>query len=199
MLYLIERSPSVFFYHSLEVKKLITEEIHRLSIEQFRQAGKLPLVVVLDSVRSMNNVGSVFRTADAYRIERILLCGITSTPPQPEIHKTALGAELSMEWQFFESSVEAVRSLIEQGYTVLAIEQAEGSVSLDDFHPCRGSKYAIVLGHEVNGVSQHVIDLCHGCIELPQYGTKHSLNVSVAAGIVIYNISREMIPWMLHN
>lgn len=176
-----------------EIKKLETEEIVRLSTDEFKRARKIPLVVVLDSVRSMNNVGSVFRTSDAYRVEEMLLCGITCTPPAPEIHKTALGAELSVDWRYFESAVDAVRSLQCRGYTVFALEQARGSIRPEEFHAQPGDRYAIVLGHEVQGVSREVIDLVDGCLELPQYGTKHSLNVSVAAGIAIYEMAKQML------
>lgn len=176
-----------------EIKKLETEEIVRLSTDEYKRARKIPLVVVLDSVRSMNNVGSVFRTSDAYRVEEMLLCGITCTPPAPEIHKTALGAELSVDWRHFESAVDAVRSLQSRGYTVFALEQARGSIRPEEFHPEQGGRYAIVLGHEVQGVSREVIDLVDGCLELPQYGTKHSLNVSVAAGIAIYEMAKQML------
>ena len=145
--------------------------MQRLSVEEFREAEKLPLVVVLDDVRSMYNVGSVFRTGDAFRIEAVFLCGITSTPPSTEIHKTAL---------------EAVESLKAKGYEVLAVEQAHGSTMLQDFKPLSGKKYAVVFGNEVKGVHQEVVDASDGCLEIPQYGTKHSLNVSVTAGIVIW-------------
>ncbi len=171
-------------------RKLKTEEIIRLTAEEFQQAEKIPLIVVLDDVRSLHNVGSVFRTADAYRVEKIVLCGITATPPNAEIHKTALGAEFSVEWNYFSSAVEAVQALKNDGYTVFAIEQAEGSISMDDFRHDAGKRYAVVLGNEVKGVQQSVIDLCNGCLELPQFGTKHSLNVSVAAGIVIWEIAK---------
>jgi len=173
-------------------RKLKTEEIRRLSPEEFAAADKLPLVVVLDDVRSLHNVGAVFRTADAYRVEEVLLCGITATPPNAEIHKTALGAEFTVAWRHFANALEAVVALKAAGFTVLAVEQAEGSRSLDTFAPERGGKYAVVLGNEVKGVQQAVIDACDGCLELPQFGTKHSLNVSVTAGIVIWEIAKKM-------
>ena len=166
--------------------------MHRLSVDEFRHAAKLPLVVVLDNVRSQHNVGSVFRTADAFRLESVVLCGICCCPPNQEIHKTALGAEESVSWTYFADTKEAVRQLHAEGYTVLAIEQAHNSVSLDDLHVDGDKRYAIVLGHEVFGVAQDVIDLCDGCIEIPQYGTKHSLNVSVTAGIVMYDIANRL-------
>lgn len=158
----------------------------RLSVEEFREAKKTPLVVVLDDVRSMYNVGSVFRTGDAFRIEALYLCGISATPPATEIHKTALGAEDSVEWQHFDSALEAVKRLKENGYVVLAVEQCEGSTKLHEFTPEQDKKYAVVLGNEVKGVHQDVIDACYGCLEIVQLGTKHSMNVSVTAGIIMY-------------
>lgn len=158
----------------------------RLSVEEFREAKKTPLVVVLDDVRSMYNVGSVFRTGDAFRIEALYLCGISATPPATEIHKTALGAEDSVEWQHFDSALEAVKRLKENGYVVLAVEQCEGSTKLHEFIPEQDKKYAVVLGNEVKGVHQDVIDSCDGCLEIVQLGTKHSMNVSVTAGIIMY-------------
>ncbi|MBP1539069.1 MAG: RNA methyltransferase [Prevotella sp.] len=177
------------------MRKLRTIEMKRLSISEYRDAEKLPLVVVLDNVRSLYNVGSVFRTADAFRLERLCLCGITATPPHNEIHKTALGAEDSVDWQYFPTALEAVEALRDEGYTVFAIEQAEGSLKLGELPPDvqeqigRG-KVAVVLGNEVKGVGQDVVDACDGCIEIRQYGTKHSMNVSVTAGIVIWEINR---------
>lgn len=173
-------------------RKLHTEEILRLSPEEFAAADKIPLVVVLDDVRSLHNVGSVFRTADAYRVEEVLLCGITAVPPHAEIHKTALGAEFTVAWRHFADAVDAVADLKAAGYTVLAVEQAEGSVGLDAFAPERGRKYAVVLGNEVKGVRQAVIDASDACLELPQFGTKHSLNVSVTAGIVIWELAKAL-------
>lgn len=171
-------------------RKLNTEEIIRLTPEEFKETPKIPLVVILDNVRSLHNVGSVFRTSDAYCVEKVILCGITATPPNAEIHKSALGAEFSVDWEYFEDATEAVRSLTKKGYNVLAIEQAENSVNIDDFQPLKDEKYAIVLGNEVKGVQQAVIDLCNNCLELPQFGTKHSLNVSVTAGIVIWEFAK---------
>ena len=171
------------------MRKLRTIEIERLSIEEYHQSEKMPLVVVLDDVRSMHNVGSVLRSSDAFRVERVLLCGITGTPPHAEIHKTALGAEDSVEWTYFSSVVEAVRQLKQEGYKVLSVEQAEGSTMLHHFKPLAGERYAVVLGNEVKGVHQEVIDISDGCLEIPQYGTKHSLNVSVTAGIVIHHFA----------
>lgn len=174
------------------MRKLEIAEMHRLSAEEFRKAEKLPLVVVLDNVRSLYNVGSVFRSSDAFRVERLYLCGITATPPHVEIHKTALGAEDAVEWIYYESARDAVNSLKAENYEIWAAEQAEGSVMLQDFRPDKGKRYAIVLGNEVKGVQQEVVDLCEGCIEIPQFGTKHSLNVSVAAGIMAWDFARKI-------
>lgn len=168
-------------------RKLKITEMGRISIEEFRDADKLPLVIVLDGVRSLYNVGSVFRSSDAFRVAEVVLCGITATPPNAEIHKTALGAEDSVAWRYFSDTMEAVKVLKAEGYTLLAIEQCEGSTSLQDFKPEATKKYAVMLGNEVKGVQQCVVDACEGCLEIPQFGTKHSLNVSVAAGIVIWS------------
>ena len=166
--------------------------MNRISPEEFKQSDKTPLVVVLDNVRSLHNVGSVFRTGDAFLIEAVYLCGITSTPPHAEIHKTALGAEDSVDWKYFEDTHDALKELKEARYSVFAIEQAEGSTMLPDFNTQSGIKYAVVLGNEVKGVQQSVVDACDGCIEIPQFGTKHSLNVSVTAGIVIWEFFRKI-------
>lgn len=173
------------------MRKLNVLEMNRLSVDEFKQSKKNPLIVILDNVRSMYNVGSVFRTADAFRIEALYLCGITSCPPHPEIHKTALGAEDSVDWVYCKNAVDAVKSLQQQGYEVLAIEQVEGSTLLQDFVPGDGKKYAIVLGNEVKGVGQEVVDCCDGCLEIPQFGTKHSLNVSTTAGIVMWELTSK--------
>lgn len=175
------------------MKKLRTIEMQRLTVEQFREATKLPLVVVLDDVRSMYNVGSVFRTSDAFRVEAVCLCGITSTPPSTEIHKTALGAEDSVSWRYFPSALEAVESLKAEGYEVYSVEQAHGSTMLQHFSPASDKKYAIVLGNEVKGVHQEVVDASDGCLEIPQFGTKHSMNVSVTAGIVIWHFAQALV------
>jgi len=172
------------------MRKLKINELNRLSTDEFKQAEKLPLVVVLDNVRSLHNVGSAFRTSDAYLAEAVYLCGITSTPPHAEIHKSALGAEFSVEWKYFEQTLDAVTQLKAEGYTVFAIEQAEGSTMLTDLELDAEKKYAVILGNEVKGVQQEVVDASDGCIELPQFGTKHSLNVSVTAGIVIWEFFR---------
>ena len=181
-------------------KKLTTAEMGRMNIDQYKEADKLPLVVVLDNVRSQHNVGAVFRTADAMRIERVVLCGICCCPPNAEIHKTALGAEESVEWTYYKDTLEAVRALQAEGYTVYAVEQAHDSVTLEEVAEQTAesqkseveSKIAVVLGHEVFGVQQEVVDICSQCIEIPQYGTKHSMNVSVTAGIVMYRLASSL-------
>lgn len=173
------------------MRKLRTIEMQRLSVEEFREAKKLPLVVVLDDVRSMHNVGSVFRTGDAFRIEAVCLCGITSTPPSTEIHKTALGAEDSVAWSYYPTALEAIAQLKAEGYEIFSIEQTHGSTMLQDFIPLQDKKYAVILGNEVKGVHQEVVDASDGCLEIPQFGTKHSLNVSVAAGIIIWHFSKR--------
>lgn len=170
------------------MRKLKVTEMQRLSQSEYRESEKFPLVVVLDHVRSLYNVGSVFRTCDAFRLAGLCLCGITATPPHPEIHKTALGAEDSVEWKYYKQTLDAVRELKEAGYMVLAVEQCEGSTMLQDFHAEEGKRYAIVLGNEVKGVQQEVVDRCDSCLEIPQFGTKHSMNVSVTAGIAIWAI-----------
>lgn len=167
--------------------------MQRLTVDEFRAAAKLPLVVVLDDVRSMHNVGSVLRTADTFRVEQVLLCGITSTPPSAEIHKTALGAEDSVEWRYYATALDAVRELREQGYTVYSVEQVEHSTKLQRFRAVQGQRYAVVLGNEVKGVHQEVVDVSDGCLEIPQLGTKHSMNVSVTAGIVIYKFAEQLL------
>ena len=173
------------------MRKLKVTEMGRLSLAEYKASEKQPIVVVLDHVRSLYNVGSVFRSSDAFCIEGVVLCGITARPPHPEIHKTALGAEESVEWKYFERTEDALTWLKQQGYTVLAIEQCEGSTMLQNFQREPGKKYAVVLGNEVKGVQQQVVDLCDGCLEIPQYGTKHSLNVSVAAGIILWHLSKK--------
>lgn len=173
------------------MRKLKVTEMGRLSLAEYKASEKQPIVVVLDHVRSLYNVGSVFRSSDAFCIEGVVLCGITARPPHPEIHKTALGAEESVEWKYFEQTEDAVHWLKQQGYTVLAIEQCEGSTMLQNFQRQPRKKYAVVLGNEVKGVQQQVVDLCDGCLEIPQYGTKHSLNVSVAAGIILWHLSKK--------
>ncbi len=174
--------------------KLTTQEMNRLTPEAFRKAPKVPLVVVLDNIRSQHNVGAVFRTADAFCLEGVYLCGICCCPPNDEIHKTALGAEQTVDWHYEQETLDAIRTLHEQGYTIYAVEQAHDSITMDDVKARHevGDKLAIVMGHEVFGVQQEVVDACDGCIEIPQYGTKHSLNVSVTAGIVMYELSTAL-------
>jgi tRNA G18 (ribose-2'-O)-methylase SpoU len=174
------------------MRKLNILEMNRLSVDEYRESEKLPLVVVLDRVRSLYNVGSVFRTADAFRLAGVCLCGITAQPPHPEIHKTALGAEDSVDWKYFERTEDCVTWLQSQGYKILAIEQCEGSTMLNGKLPFKNEKLAVILGNEVKGVQQQVIDMCDGCLEIPQYGTKHSLNVSVTAGIVIWELFKKL-------
>ena len=174
------------------MRKLKITELNRLTVDEFKQANKLPLAVILDEVRSLHNIGSVFRTSDAFLVERIYLCGITATPPHPEMHKTALGAEDTVDWKYVKHTLEAVEELHNEGYTVLAIEQVEGSTMLDELELEPDKKYAIVMGNEVKGVQQEVIDHSDGCIEIPQYGTKHSLNVSVTTGIVIWDLFKKL-------
>jgi tRNA G18 (ribose-2'-O)-methylase SpoU len=170
---------------SFSMRKLKITELHRISPEEFKAAEKMPLVVVLDNVRSLHNVGSVFRTSDAFRVQAVYLCGITAVPPHPEIHKTALGAENTVEWKYFADVLDAVAELKAQGYTIAAVEQAENSIPPEDV-PAIDCKYAVILGNEVHGVNQEAMNRCDYCIEIPQFGTKHSLNVSVAAGIIIW-------------
>ncbi|MDR0428956.1 MAG: RNA methyltransferase [Tannerellaceae bacterium] len=174
------------------MRKLKITELNRLSPESYKDSEKIPLVVVLDYVRSLNNVGSVFRTSDAFRVEAVYLCGITACPPHPEIHKTALGAEDTVDWIYFNDTNEAVDKLKTGGYTVCAVEQAEGSIMLNKLQLEKGKRYAVIFGNEVKGVQQAVVDKCDMCIEIPQYGTKHSLNVSVSAGIVIWDIFSQL-------
>lgn len=174
------------------IKKTILD-LHRDTAEEFHAKRKFPITVVLDNVRSLNNIGSVFRTSDAFCVERILLCGNTATPPSPEIHKTALGAEDSVDWSYFPDTLSALR-LLGPEWTLCAVEQTHQSISLERFEVDPSRKYALVLGHEVYGVDQAVVDACHHSIELPQFGTKHSLNVAVTAGIAIWHFARPHFP-----
>ena len=174
------------------MRKLKITELNRINTAEFKEAKKLPLVVVLDDIRSMHNIGSVFRTSDAFRIECIYLCGITAIPPHVDIHKTALGAEDSVNWKYEKSAVEIVDKLRAANYFVYSVEQVEGSVMLDKLELDKSKKYAIVFGNEVKGVQQEVIDHSCGCVEIPQYGTKHSLNISVSAGLVIWDFFRKL-------
>lgn len=201
------------------MRKLRTIEMNRLSVEEFKEADKLPLIVVLDDVRSLHNVGSVFRSADAFRVEAVYLCGITATPPNVEIHKTALGGEDSVDWRYFERTEDAVEELHRQGVFVYSVEQVEGSTKLQELntqhsnphhsssnnsshntsstpitqHSTPNTRYAIIMGNEVKGVKQSVVDMSDGCLEIPQFGTKHSLNVSVTTGIVIWEFARQLL------
>lgn len=174
------------------MRKLKITELNRLTTEEFKVTDKIPLVIVLDNVRSLNNIGSVFRTADAFIVDSVYLCGITACPPHAEIHKTALGAENTVDWAYFEDTLEAVDKLREAGYIICSIEQAEGSTMLDNLLLDKQKKYAIILGNEVKGVQQKVVDKSNYCIEIPQYGTKHSLNVSISAGIVIWDFFKQL-------
>jgi len=173
------------------MRKLGIEELNRMSIEEFKSAGKIPVSVVLDNVRSLNNIGSIFRTCDAFRIEKLYLCGITACPPHKDIHKTALGATESVSWEYFSETLQVIEKLKTENHIILSAEQAEGSTSLNDMKLLSDQKYAIVLGHEINGVSQSVIDISDACIEIPQAGTKHSLNVAVSAGILLWEAFRQ--------
>lgn len=174
------------------MKKRSMDDLGRISVEQFKAADKLPLVVVLDNVRSLNNIGSVFRTSDAFRVYRICLCGITATPPHRDIHKTALGAEDSVSWQYYEHTADCIAQLKAEGYQIYAVEQVDESVSLEQFATQRPT--AVIFGNEVDGVDETLLPLCDGCLEIPQYGTKHSLNISIAAGIVIWELWRQLSP-----
>ena len=175
------------------MRKLLNEELDRLSVEAFKKVEKIPFMLVLDNVRSLHNIGSVFRTADAFRLEGIYLCGITATPPHREIHKTALGATESVSWEFRENTIDAIAELKEQDYLIYSVEQTEDAVLLDQVQLTGNQKYALVFGHEIRGVDQQVVDMSDQCIEIPQYGTKHSLNISVSAGIVIWELFRRRV------
>ena len=168
------------------MRKLTVEDLNRIDVDTFKQAPKVPLVMVLDNIRSVHNVGSVLRTADAMRIEAVYMCGITATPPSAEMHKTALGAEDSVTWRYYNDTLQAVSELKTAGYVVLAVEQVEGSLKLGAFKFDPSKRYALVMGNEVKGVRQDVVDACDQALEIPQYGTKHSMNVSVTAGIVMW-------------
>jgi 23S rRNA (guanosine2251-2'-O)-methyltransferase len=172
------------------MRKLQNRELGRKSVEQFRKAVKTPFIIVLDNVRSQSNVGSVFRTADAFLVESIYLCGITARPPHREISKTALGATESVAWKYFNKTSEAIADLKSRGYKIIGIEQAEGAISLNDFEAIENTRYALVFGHEVYGVDQVIIDECDYVIEIPQFGTKHSFNIAVSAGIVLWELNR---------
>ncbi|MBR3985962.1 MAG: RNA methyltransferase [Bacteroidales bacterium] len=172
--------------------KLSMDELHRISVEEFKAADKLPLTVVLDNVRSQNNIGSVFRTSDAFRVERICLCGICSTPPHRDIHKTALGAEESVAWSYHEETADCIQALKVEGYKIYAVEQVDDSIKLDALPESLGEKVAVVFGNEVEGVQEELLPLCDGSIEIPQQGTKHSLNISCAAAIVLWELWQRL-------
>ncbi len=174
------------------MKKLKNSELNRLKVEDYKKKQKTPLIIILDNVRSLNNIGSVFRTADAFLVKRIYLCGITAQPPHKDIHKTALGATDSVDWTYVEDTADLVAQLKKEGVQVLAIEQVDSATMLQDFHPDALQEYALVFGNEVKGVQQEVVDLCDACIEIPQFGTKHSFNISVSAGIVMWDIFSKM-------
>ncbi|MFZ2285361.1 MAG: RNA methyltransferase [Bacteroidales bacterium] len=174
------------------MRKLSNDELNRKSVTEFRASVKSPFIIVLDNVRSLNNVGSIFRTADAFLVEAVCLCGITATPPHREIHKTALGATESVAWKYFSDAVSAVTELKTRGYIIVSVEQADEAVPPDRFKVEAGKKYALVFGHEIKGVSEGVVDLSDACIEIPQYGTKHSFNVAVSAGIVLWELAGKI-------
>jgi len=174
------------------MRKLLNMELGRKSVEEYRNSRKSRFVIVLDNVRSHNNVGSVFRTADAFLTKKIFLCGITAKPPHRDIQKTALGATESVEWSYYESTVDAVKVLKAEGYRIIGIEQAEGSIELQNFKPGKEEKCALIFGHEVNGVDQKVLELCDICLEIPQFGTKHSFNIAVSAGIVLWELNKGL-------
>ncbi len=172
------------------MRKLLNKELGRKNIDQYRDALKSPFFIVLDNIRSHNNVGSVFRTADAFLTPKIFLCGITARPPHRDIQKTALGATESVEWAYYGSTADAIAELKSMGVRILAVEQAEGAVALQDVKIEKGQQYALVFGHEVNGVDQKIVDMCDMCIEIPQFGTKHSFNIAVSAGIVLWELNK---------
>lgn len=174
------------------MRKLKNSELNRLSVEDFKSIKKTPLIVILDNVRSLNNIGSVFRSSDAFRIEHIYLCGITATPPHKDIQKTALGSTDAIDWSYDEHTLDVVKNLQKQNVKVMAIEQAENAQMLHDFVPQEKTTYAVVFGHEVKGVAQHVVDQCDGVIEIPQFGTKHSLNIAVSCGVVLWDLFSKM-------
>ncbi len=174
------------------MRKLKNEELNRLTVEEFKQAKKTPVAIVLDNVRSLNNIGSAFRTADGFCVEKIILCGITATPPNKDIHKTALGATESVAWSYKKNTLDAIGELKNKGYKIVSVEQAEGSISLQDFKTNKTEKYALVFGHEVKGVAQNIVDASHYCIEIPQFGTKHSFNISVSVGIVLWEFFKQL-------
>ncbi len=174
------------------MQKLTSDELNRVGLEEFKAQDKLPVVVILDNVRSMHNVGSAFRTGDGFAIEKMILCGITARPPHREIEKTALGATQSVEWVHFEDTLDAIKELKENGYEIIAIEQASESIMLNTFKPDQSKKYALIFGNEVNGVSDEVMATIDKCIEIPQFGTKHSFNIVISAGIVLWDFYAKL-------
>jgi 23S rRNA (guanosine2251-2'-O)-methyltransferase len=174
------------------MRKLLNSELNRLTTEDYKKVKKVSLVLILDNVRSQHNIGAVFRTSDAFLVDTICLCGITATPPNPEIHKSALGSENTVAWKYYKSTMDAVNDFKALGYKLIAVEQAVGSTELSEFKAEQDVKYAVVFGNEVKGVSQEIVDICDCCVEIAQYGTKHSLNISVSAGIVIWEFFKQM-------
>ena len=174
------------------MQKLKLDELNRVGVEEFKTQDKLPVVVILDNVRSMHNVGSAFRTGDGFAIEKMILCGITATPPHREIEKTALGATQSVDWVHYDDTVDAINELRTNGYEIIAIEQAAGSIMLNTFKPDTTKKYALIFGNEVNGVSDEVMAVIDKCIEIPQFGTKHSFNIVISAGIVLWDFYAKL-------
>ncbi|MCK9612388.1 MAG: RNA methyltransferase [Bacteroidales bacterium] len=168
------------------MRKIQNSELGRLSVEEFKFSEKFPIVVILDNVRSMNNIGSVFRTCDAFRVEKLMLCGITATPPHREIQKTALGATESVIWEYFQNTLNAINFLKEEGFVIIVVEQTNNSISLNRFNPEKTRKYALVFGNEINGVDEEIVKMSDACIDIPQFGTKHSFNIAVCAGIVLW-------------
>jgi tRNA G18 (ribose-2'-O)-methylase SpoU len=176
-------------------RKLRPEEMGRIDIESFKVSDKFPVIVILDNIRSGNNIGSVFRTGDALRIEAVYLCGICAQPPQKDIQKTALGSTETVAWEYFESTLEAIEKAENEGFIVYAVEQTNSSIMLDEFKPRKDVKIAIVMGNEVRGVEQDAIDKCHGVLEIPQFGSKHSFNISVSTGIVLWDLFTKLTPF----
>ena len=174
------------------MRKLLNSELKRKSVEEFKNTAKMPITVILDNIRSMNNIGSVFRTSDAFMIEKILLCGITAKPPHNDIRKTALGATESVDWDYYKQTEDAIKHLKSEEYTIISIEQAEGSIMLQDFKTETDKKYALIFGNEVKGIQQHIVNNSDYCIEIPQEGTKHSLNISVSAGVVLWDFFKKL-------
>lgn len=174
------------------MRKLKMDELNRLNVEEFKQSKKKPIVLVLDNIRSLNNIGSIFRTADAFRVEKVILCGITACPPHREIQKTALGSTESVNWVHYKNGINALKKLLQNNYRIIALEQTDNSIFLNEFSPEIDKKYAIILGNEVQGVSDDLLNLAHSAVEIPQFGTKHSFNVTVSTGIILWDIMLKM-------